>query len=200
MAKHRLRRGNRLQISTGGVLVATAVGLGAFMLPAAPAAAEPITIPGIGTFDIPGVPPLPPAPQAPAPNPAPPSNLLPALPPAPALPSTRGAQALTAAQSKIGSPYVWGATGPNAFDCSGLMQWAYKQAGVSIPRTTYDQVNGGAPVAKGNLQPGDLVMFYGASHVGMFAGNGMVVHAPSAGQPVKQAPLDSMPFHSARRY
>ncbi|MDH6289454.1 C40 family peptidase [Rhodococcus opacus] len=194
MAKHRLRRGNRLQFSTGSLLIAAGVGVGAFLLPVAPAAAEPITIPGIGTFEVPGVPPVPPAP---APNPGPLPGPLPAPP---ALPSTHGAQALAAAESKIGSPYVWGATGPNAFDCSGLVQWAYKQAGISVPRTTYDQVNGGSPVDKGSLQPGDLVLFNGANHVGLYAGNGTVVHAPTSGQPVKQAPLDSMPFYAARRY
>ncbi|MFZ2176751.1 MAG: C40 family peptidase [Rhodococcus sp. (in: high G+C Gram-positive bacteria)] len=200
MAKHRLRRGNRLQFSTGGLLTAIGVGVGAFMLPVTPAAAEPITIPGIGTFDIPRVPALPPVPNpAPLPVPNPPS--LPGTPPSlPALPSTHGAQALASAESKIGSPYVWGATGPNAFDCSGLVQWAYRQVGVSVPRTTYDQVNGGMPVDKGSLQPGDLVLFYGAQHVGLYAGNGTVVHAPTTGQSVKEAPLDSMPFYAARRY
>ncbi|KAF0959679.1 MULTISPECIES: C40 family peptidase [unclassified Rhodococcus (in: high G+C Gram-positive bacteria)] len=197
MAKHRLRRGNRLQFSTGGLLIAAGVGVGAFLLPVAPAAAEPITIPGIGTFEVPGVPPVPPVPSAPAPNPGPLPGPLPAPP---AMPSTHGSQALAAAESKIGSPYVWGATGPNSFDCSGLVQWAYKQAGISVPRTTYDQLNGGSPVGKGNLQPGDLVLFNGAEHVGLYAGNGTVVHAPTAGQPVKQSPLDSMPFYAARRY
>ncbi|WP_139277692.1 C40 family peptidase, partial [Rhodococcus marinonascens] len=132
-----------------------------------------------------------PGPPPPAPGPP---------PPAPVSPVTHGSQALAAAKSKIGSPYVWGATGPNAFDCSGLVQWAYQQVGVSLPRTTYDQVNSGIPVERGDLQPGDVVLFNGAQHVALFEGNGMVVHASTTGQPVKEAPLDSMPFYAARRY
>ncbi|MDV6271818.1 C40 family peptidase [Rhodococcus globerulus] len=114
--------------------------------------------------------------------------------------ATHGQQALVAAESKIGAPYVWGATGPDSFDCSGLAQWSYKQAGVSIPRTTYEQVDGGTPVAEVDLQSGDLVLFYGGEHVGLYAGNGEVVHAPTSGQTVQRARLDSMPFYAARRY
>ncbi|MFC9768605.1 C40 family peptidase [Rhodococcus jostii] len=186
MAKHRLQRRNHLTNSTGGALVAGAVGLGTLLLPAAPAAA--ITIPGIGTFDVPGAPTLPPPP----PNPT--------LPPAPVPPAIDGAQDLAKADTKLGSPYVWGATGPDSFDCSGFVQWAYQQVGVSVPRTTYEQVKGGSGVDKGRLQLGDVVLFDGAEHVGLYAGDGMVVHAPSTGQPVKKVPLDSMPFYAARRY
>ncbi|MCE4263863.1 glycoside hydrolase [Rhodococcus sp. ACPA4] len=114
--------------------------------------------------------------------------------------SSAGSQAVSAAESKVGAPYVWGATGPSSFDCSGLVQWAYAQAGVSIPRTTYAQEAGGVPVSRGDLQPGDLVLYYGGDHVGIYAGNGTVVHAPTSGQSVTYAPVDSMPFHAARRY
>jgi cell wall-associated NlpC family hydrolase len=94
--------------------------------------------------------------------------------------------AVNAALGKQGDPYVWGATGPNSFDCSGLMQWAYKQAGISLPRSTYSQVNVGTSVSASNLQPGDLVFFYSDySHVGMYIGNGNVVHAPQTGETVK---------------
>lgn len=94
--------------------------------------------------------------------------------------------AVNAALGKQGDPYVWGATGPNSFDCSGLMQWAYKQAGINLPRSTYSQVAVGTPVSVSNLQPGDLVFFYSDySHVGMYVGNGQVVHAPETGETVK---------------
>ena len=120
---------------------------------------------------------------------------------APAPQVSTGQKILDAASTRVGSPYVWGATGPNSFDCSGLTSWAYQQAGISIPRTSQAQIGGGTPVAKSDLQPGDLVAFYGgASHIGIYAGNGQVVHAPSSGTSVSYAPLDSMPFYGATRY
>lgn len=113
----------------------------------------------------------------------------------------RGAKILQAARSRIGDPYVWGASGPNAFDCSGLVMWAHEQLGIKIPRTSQDQINGGRHVARKNLQPGDIIAFYGnASHVGVYAGNNRVVHAPYAGQSVSEASLDSMPYYGATRY
>lgn len=118
-----------------------------------------------------------------------------------AVQESRGQQILDAATSKIGTPYVWGAAGPSSFDCSGLTSWAYRQAGITIPRTSGAQIAGGTRVAKEDLQPGDIVAFYsGASHVGIYAGNGQVVHAPSSGTTVSFAPLDSMPFYGATRY
>ncbi|MFC4602224.1 C40 family peptidase [Rhodococcus kronopolitis] len=185
MASHKSARVSRLAGSVRGVLFAGAVAAGAVVLTATPALAQPINIPGIGAIEIPGQ--LPAAPQAPSVGPGP-------------IASSHGTQALRAAESKLGSPYVWGATGPNSFDCSGLIQWAYKQAGVSVPRTTYDQANSGAPVSRGDLQPGDVVLFNGAEHVGIYQGNGRVVHAPTEGQPVKSTPVDAMPFYSARRF
>lgn len=107
MSKHRVRRGNRQQVSTTGLLIAGGVTVAACLLPASPAAAEPITIPGIGTFDLPHTPALPPAPTPaplPVPHPAPLPDTAPSLPPSP---STHGARALAAAESKIGAPYVW---------------------------------------------------------------------------------------------
>ena len=87
---------------------------------------------------------------------------------------------------QLGCAYVYGATGPNSWDCSGLMQWAYAQAGVAIGRTTYQQIDAGTPVAStADLQVGDLVFFNDDSHVGMYAGGGMILHAPHTGTVVK---------------
>ncbi|MEV7029298.1 NlpC/P60 family protein [Streptomyces sp. NPDC093272] len=113
---------------------------------------------------------------------------------------SRAAAAVAYAYSKLGSPYVWGATGPNAFDCSGLAQAAYRSAGVSLPRTTYAQINAGRRVSRSELQPGDLVFFYsGISHVGIYIGNGQMIHAPNPSAPVRIAPVDEMPFAGATR-
>ncbi|NGO47401.1 C40 family peptidase [Streptomyces ureilyticus] len=115
-------------------------------------------------------------------------------------PNSRAAAAITYAYEKLGSPYVWGATGPDAFDCSGLMQAAYRSAGISLPRTTYDQIEAGERVARGGLRPGDLVFFYSSiSHVGLYVGNGQMIHAPNPSAPVRLAPLDEMPFAGATR-
>ncbi|MGV9645769.1 NlpC/P60 family protein [Streptomyces sp. NPDC004822] len=115
-------------------------------------------------------------------------------------PNARAAAAVSYAYSKLGSPYVWGATGPNAFDCSGLTQAAYRAAGVSLPRTTYSQIGAGRRVSRSELLPGDLVFFYsGISHVGLYIGNGQMIHAPNPSAPVRVAPLDEMPFAGATR-
>jgi cell wall-associated NlpC family hydrolase len=112
----------------------------------------------------------------------------------------RAAAAIKFALTQIGKPYVYGATGPSAYDCSGLTQAAYAAAGISIGRTTYDQVTDGTAVSKSELQPGDLVFFYsGVSHVGIYLGNGNIVHAPHTGATVEIAPLSEMPFAAARR-
>lgn len=112
-----------------------------------------------------------------------------------------GVAALEAAKTKIGAPYVWGGNGPDSFDCSGLTSWAYKQAGVSIPRTSEQQAAAGTPVDLDDLQLGDLVTFYeGASHVGIYAGDGQVLNAPTQGVPVGYAPIDSMPVYNAVRF
>ncbi|MEC4015996.1 C40 family peptidase [Streptomyces sp. H27-D2] len=114
--------------------------------------------------------------------------------------SGRAALAVSFARSALGKPYVWGATGPDAFDCSGLTQAAWRAAGVSLPRTTYTQINAGSSVPKSQLAPGDLVFFYsGVSHVGLYVGNGQMIHAPRPGSPVRIAPIDQMPFAGASR-
>jgi cell wall-associated NlpC family hydrolase len=117
-----------------------------------------------------------------------------------ASPAASRASAVQKALGKVGAPYRWGASGPSAFDCSGLTSWAFKQAGVSLPRTSRAQSAVGTPVSKANLQPGDLVFFYKpVSHVAIYVGNGKVVHASTSGQPVKIGNLNAMPFNSARR-
>ncbi|CAM5229215.1 Glycoside hydrolase OS=Streptomyces alboniger OX=132473 GN=CP975_21445 PE=3 SV=1 [Streptomyces alboniger] len=101
--------------------------------------------------------------------------------------ATKAEKALAFARAQIGKPYVWGATGPDSYDCSGLTQAAWKAAGVDIPRVTYDQVNAGTTVSLSAAQPGDLVFFYDdISHVGMYIGNGMMIHAPKPGAYVRE--------------
>ena len=100
-------------------------------------------------------------------------------------PSERAAAALSFAMAQIGKPYVWGGTGPGGYDCSGLTYAAYRAAGISIPRTSQSQYYGLTKVALSDLQPGDLVFYYGGiSHVGMYIGGGQIVHSPTFGQTV----------------
>lgn len=121
--------------------------------------------------------------------------------PAPAPSQSVGEKVLAAARSAIGSPYVYGANGPSAFDCSGLTSWAYQQAGVSIPRTSQAQASAGTPVSLDALQPGDIIVYYsGASHVGVYTGNGTIIDALNSGTPVGERSLHYMPIHSAVRF
>ncbi|MFJ6795708.1 NlpC/P60 family protein [Streptomyces sp. NPDC091268] len=125
-----------------------------------------------------------------------------ALPELPALgPSSgRAATAVMAARSAVGRPYVWGSTGPSGFDCSGLMVWSYRQAGVSLPRTSQAQRYAGRHVPLSEARPGDLVTYRSdASHVGMYVGNGQVVHAPYPGARVRYDPVGMMPVSSVTR-
>ena len=125
----------------------------------------------------------------------------PSVHPAPVSGSTRGEIALAFGRAQLGEPYVYGATGPNRWDCSGLTQAAWRAAGVSIPRTTYTQVKIGQRVARSDLQLGDLVFFYGSrpSHVGLYAGNGTVLNAPRPGRTVSYSKISSMPYAGAVR-
>jgi cell wall-associated NlpC family hydrolase len=102
--------------------------------------------------------------------------------------SVQAAEAIAYARSKIGLPYKYGATGPNAYDCSGLVQASYKAAGVSLPRTTVGQILVGSPVSKAKLVPGDLV-FPDPGHVQIYTGNGMVVEAPRTGEKVREVAM-----------
>ncbi|OEV05201.1 C40 family peptidase [Streptomyces oceani] len=107
---------------------------------------------------------------------------------------------LAFAKAQLGKPYVWGAAGPNSYDCSGFTQGAWKAAGVSLPRTTFDQVEVGTKVAKSDMRPGDLIFFYDdISHVGIYVGDGQMIHASKPGDDVKYESVDYMPFHSAVR-
>ncbi|MGH3924361.1 MAG: NlpC/P60 family protein, partial [Pseudonocardiaceae bacterium] len=103
-----------------------------------------------------------------------------------------GVRALRAALTRQGAPYIWGAEGPVTFDCSGLMMWAYRQAGVILPRGSWDQAKVGTAVFSG-LLPGDLIALYSpVSHIGMYVGNGLYLHAPQSGDVVKVA---RVPWH-----
>ncbi|GGV39420.1 hypothetical protein GCM10010277_27160 [Streptomyces longisporoflavus] len=114
--------------------------------------------------------------------------------------SSRAAAAIAAARSAVGKPYVWGANGPSGFDCSGLTQWSYAQAGVGLPRTSQAQRYAGKQVPLSQAQPGDLVAYRDdASHIGMYMGNGQVVHAPYPGASVRYDPVGMMPVSSVTR-
>ncbi|MFF0542263.1 C40 family peptidase [Nocardia thailandica] len=190
MATNTVKRQAQRAVAAGAVGAAT---IGAFLLPAAPASATPVTVPGVGTFEVPNEIPIPAGiPGIEIPGQAP----LPFTAPR----ATAADIALDAALSKVGSPYVYGAAGPDAFDCSGLVQWAYRQAGVEVPRTSGAQLSSGVPVSFDDLRPGDLVSFYGGGHSGLYTGDGNVVHASTAGSPVAVAPISSMPFAGARRF
>lgn len=103
--------------------------------------------------------------------------------------SGRAAAALAAGETRIGDPYVFGDNGPNLFDCSGFTQWAYAQAGISLPRTSYEQENVGPHLSMGQLQPGDLVIMNGGEHVGLYAGHNYILHAPHTGASVRYESL-----------
>lgn len=113
---------------------------------------------------------------------------------------TKAQKAIAFARAQMGKPYVWGATGPNSYDCSGLTQAAWKAAGVSLPRTTWDQVKVGQRIATDALQPGDLVFFYDdISHVGMYIGGGKMIHAPKPGANVRVESIYYMPIYGSVR-
>ncbi|MFE9923001.1 NlpC/P60 family protein [Streptomyces sp. NPDC005774] len=126
---------------------------------------------------------------------------LPGLPgPDGAVVSGRAAAAVAAARSALGKPYAWGANGPSGFDCSGLTQWSYAQAGVALPRTSQAQRYAGTQVPLSQARPGDLVVYRAdAGHVGMYMGNGQVIHAPYPGAPVRYDPVGMMPVSSVTR-
>ena len=97
------------------------------------------------------------------------------------------------AMNQRGKPYVWAAAGPDSYDCSGLTQYAFATAGVRLPHSSSMQAQMGTPVARGDARPGDLVSFYSpVSHIGIYIGNGQMIHAPTSGDVVKVASIDTM--------
>ena len=127
---------------------------------------------------------------------------------APKYTPSRGAASLSSdavvayASNFLGTPYVWGANGPNSFDCSGFVKYVYSHFGVSMSRTTYTQINEGSYVSRDDLAPGDLVFFGSGSdphHVGMYVGNNSYIHAPRTGDVVKVSPLTRSDYLTARR-
>ena len=149
--------------------------------------------------------PLPPAFfAAPAPEAAPAPNsdisAMAALP-IPNMEGGEGSIAVQAALTRLGSPYSWGAAGPGAFDCSGLVMWSFQQAGIYLPHSSQALANGGQPVSMDQMQPGDVITYYSdASHVGMYIGDGMMVHASTYGIPVAVVPMNNAPIYNVRRY
>jgi peptidoglycan DL-endopeptidase CwlO len=107
-----------------------------------------------------------------------------------------------AALTQVGSAYAWGGAAPGAFDCSGLVMWAFQQAGIALPHSSQALAHGGQPVALSDLQPGDVLTFYSdASHTGIYVGDGLMVHSSTYGVPVRVVPMNSSgPIHNARRY
>ena len=114
--------------------------------------------------------------------------------------SGRAGAVIAYAKAQLGDAYVWGATGENAFDCSGLTMRAWGAAGVSLPHSSRAQYSSGPHVAESDLQPGDLVFYYSPiSHVGLYIGGGMVLHAANPSEGVRISPLHSMPYSGAVR-
>jgi cell wall-associated NlpC family hydrolase len=114
--------------------------------------------------------------------------------------SGRGAIALNFARQQLGEPYVFGAAGPDAWDCSGLTMMAWRQAGVSLPHSSRQQYAVSRKISQSELRPGDLVLFYSdMHHVGIYAGDGMIIHAPRPGKVVEYIPMRYMPYAGAVR-
>jgi cell wall-associated NlpC family hydrolase len=206
LAKHRMpQQSNRGAIVARGALVAGAVTVGALAAPVTSAFAAPVdhaTQPMLKQAKKPlkkrltkAVPQV-----APAARPGSIANY--AIAPRTQRVETMGSKAavIAAALSKTGSPYVYGAAGPNAFDCSGLVEWSMKQGGIHVPRDSWGQLGGGVPVSKADLQPGDIVIYNGGSHAALYIGGGRVVQAVTYGVPARVSPLNDMEFYAARRY
>jgi cell wall-associated NlpC family hydrolase len=148
--------------------------------------------------------PVPPPPAAaPAPDALPPGGGQPGAPGPGAGPGTgQGAIAVQAALTRVGDPYSWGGAAPGGFDCSGLVMWAFQQAGIALPHSSQALAHGGQPVSLSDLQPGDVLTFYSdASHAGLYIGDGLMIHSSTYGVPVRVVPMNSSgPIYDARRY
>ncbi|WP_334137807.1 C40 family peptidase [Corynebacterium variabile] len=197
MGKHSLKNGS----SRRNIVAAAAIGVGAAVALPATAQAAPVQVPGIDfSVDVPN------EVLDAAGNYVDTSAFTGAAAAAEsavasAAPTSTGQKIADAAMSKQGAPYVWGATGPSSFDCSGLTSWAYNQVGKSIPRTSGAQASGGTPVSLNALQPGDIVSYYSAaSHVAIYIGDGKIVHALNEGTPVQVNDINYMPINNAVRF
>ena len=149
------------------------------------------------------VPPAAAAAAAPAPEGLPPGGGQPGAPGPGAGPgSGQGAIAVQAALTRVGDPYSWGGAAPGGFDCSGLVMWAFQQAGIALPHSSQALAHGGQPVSLSDLQPGDVLTFYSdASHAGLYIGDGLMIHSSTYGVPVRVVPMNSSgPIYDARRY
>jgi peptidoglycan DL-endopeptidase CwlO len=131
-----------------------------------------------------------PAPEALPPGGGQPGGPVPGFGGAPG--SGQGAIAVQAALTQVGAPYSWGGAAPGGFDCSGLVMWAFQQAGIALPHSSQALANGGQPVSLSDLQPGDVLTFYSdASHAGLYIGDGLMVHSSTYGVPVRVVPMNS---------
>lgn len=197
MGKHSLKNGS----SRRNIVAAAAIGVGAVVALPATAQAAPVQVPGTDfSVDVPN------EVLDAAGNYVDTSAFTGAAAAAEsavasAAPTSTGQKIADAAMSKQGAPYVWGATGPSSFDCSGLTSWAYNQVGKAIPRTSGAQASGGTPVSLNALQPGDIISYYsGASHVAIYIGDGKIVHAVNEGTPVQVNDINYMPINNAVRF
>ncbi|QKT07608.1 C40 family peptidase [Gordonia sp. X0973] len=161
--------------------------------PAQPGAQAQVQVPNVGTFSIPGIA------QKDIPK-----ELQPNVKKAPgllgAVRQTVADKAVHNAESKIGSPYSYGSAGPNAFDCSGLVYWSYKKAGKTIPRDSYGQLSHGKAIAYKDAKPGDVLIFNGGSHAGIYIGHGEFIHSETYGVPVHKAKVKTWALTGVRRY
>ena len=193
MAKHRLEQHSNGRKAAKTAVVAGSIAIGSLALAGGPSAdAAPVNIPGVGSFDLPGID------NSQIPDQFKPGNIgIPGANPQ----EVRAKKAVRAAESKIGSPYSYGAAGPNAFDCSGLVHWSYKQAGKTIPRDSYGQLGGGTAIPSlAQAKPGDVLIFNGGGHAGIYAGNGTFIHASNYGTPVKRDQVKAWSLTGIRRY
>jgi peptidoglycan DL-endopeptidase CwlO len=159
----------------------------------------PAAAPAPGAPAPEALPPGPPQPGGPAPGEAPLPFWMPGPPPGG---GGDRATVVQAALTQVGSAYVWGGAAPGGFDCSGLVMWAFQQAGISLPHSSQALAQGGQPVALSDLQPGDVLTYYSdASHTGIYVGDGMVIHSSTFGVPVRVVPMNAAgPIYDARRY
>ncbi|MDL9937371.1 C40 family peptidase [Gordonia sp. ABSL1-1] len=225
MAKHRLEQPNRGGSVAKKAVIAGSITVGSLAAAAGPALAAPIQVPGLGAIELPGAhhQATPVKKQQPAKNqaatveipnvgtftvPGLTQNQIPdqfkphggKASPFGMPQLTAGEKAVRAAESKLGAPYSYGSAGPDAFDCSGLVYWSYKQAGRTLPRDSYGQLGGGRAVSYADAKPGDVLIFNGGGHAGLYIGNGMFIHASTYGVPVKKAAVKEWSLVGVRRY